>query len=65
LYSRRHKFFFGTQQVESLQTIAEFAASGKLKITIGRTAKLDDAIVLITDLETGRRTHGKAIIVMT
>ena len=65
LYSPRHKFFFGTQQVETLQTIAEFAASGALKITIGRTAKLDDAIALITDLETGRRTHGKAIIVMT
>jgi NADPH:quinone reductase-like Zn-dependent oxidoreductase len=65
LYSPRHKFFFGTQQLETLQKIAEFAASGKLKITIGRTAKLDDAIALITDLESGRRTQGKAVIDMT
>jgi NADPH:quinone reductase-like Zn-dependent oxidoreductase len=64
LYSPRHKFFFGAQRIEALQTIAELAGSGKLKISIGRTAKLEDAIALITDLEAGRRTQGKAVIVM-
>jgi hypothetical protein len=30
-----------------------------------RTAKLDDAIALVGDLEAGQRPKGKAVIVMT
>ena len=49
---------------ELLQKLADFAGSGKLRIGIGRTAKLDDAIAMLSDLEAGRRTKGKAVIVM-
>ncbi|AXL53689.1 hypothetical protein DSC91_007244 [Paraburkholderia caffeinilytica] len=65
LFSLRHKFVFGSPDTEILQKIADLAGGGKLKISIGRTEKLDDAIALISDLESGRRTKGKAIIVMT
>lgn len=64
LYLSRHKFVFGSQDTEILQNIADLAASGKLSISIGRTAGLDEAIALIGDLEAGRRTKGKAVIVM-
>lgn len=64
LYSPRHAFVMGTQDTELLQKLADFAGSGKLRIGIGRTAKLDVAIAMLSDLEAGRRTKGKAVIVM-
>ena len=63
-FSRRRKILFGTQDLETLQQIADLANSGKLGISIGRTAKLEDAIAIIGDLEAGRRAKGKAVIVM-
>ncbi|QWF71574.1 NAD(P)-dependent alcohol dehydrogenase [Methylomonas paludis] len=63
LYSRQHKFVFGSINPQILEKLAELAAAGKLSISIGRTAKLAEAIALITDLETGRRTKGKAVII--
>jgi NADPH:quinone reductase-like Zn-dependent oxidoreductase len=42
----------------------DLASSGKLPLTIGRTAPLAEAIALISDLEAGRRTKGKAVIVI-
>ena len=64
LVSRHRKFVFASLGVENLQKIVDLAASGKLPISIGRTATLDQAIALISDLEAGRRTKGKAVIVM-
>lgn len=64
LYSWRHKFVMGSQDADVLQKVADLAASGRLHISIGRSAKLDDAIALITDLEAGRRSKGKSVILM-
>jgi NADPH:quinone reductase-like Zn-dependent oxidoreductase len=64
LYSLRHRFVFSNQGTDVLQTIADMARSGKLRISIGRTVKLDEAIALIGDLEAGRRAKGKAVIAM-
>lgn len=43
-----------------MQTIADLAGSGKLRISIGCIVKLDEVIALIGDLEAGRRAKGKA-----
>jgi len=64
LISRRHKFVFASPSIDILQKIVDLATSGKLPISIGRTARLDEGIALIGDLEAGRRTKGKAVIVM-
>jgi NADPH:quinone reductase-like Zn-dependent oxidoreductase len=64
LFSRRRKFVFGSPSTEILQKIVDLASSGKLPISIGRMVKLDEGIALIGDLESGRRTKGKAVIVM-
>ena len=64
LVSRHRKFIFASPGAENLQKIVDLAASGKLPISIGRTAMLNQAIALISDLEAGRRTKGKAVILM-
>ena len=64
LFLRHRKFVFASPGAENLQKIVDLAASGKLPISIGRTATLDQAIALISDLEAGQRTKGKAIILM-
>jgi NADPH:quinone reductase-like Zn-dependent oxidoreductase len=64
LCSRRRKFVFGNPTTEVVQKIADLAGSGKLPLAIGRVAPLDDAIALIADLEAGRGSQGKAVIVM-
>jgi NADPH:quinone reductase-like Zn-dependent oxidoreductase len=64
LFSRRYKIFFGSQDAEILQKVADLAGNGKLSISIGRRATLEDAIAVISDLEAGRRAKGKAVIIM-
>jgi len=64
LFSRHYKIFFGSQDAEILRKVADLAGSGKLSISIGRRATLEDAIAVISDLEAGRRAKGKAVIVM-
>lgn len=65
LYSSRFKLVIGTQDTSTLQKIADLAATEQLAITIGRTVMLNEAIALIADLEAGRRTKGKAVIITT
>ena len=64
LYSRHRKVPFGSPGPEILQKLADLAVSGKMPISIGRTAPLNQAIALIGDLEAGRRVKGKSVIVM-
>jgi NADPH:quinone reductase-like Zn-dependent oxidoreductase len=64
LFSSRRQFVLGTPDISILQKIVDLASSGKLPLTIGRTAPLAEAIALISDLEAGRRTKGKAVIVI-
>jgi NADPH:quinone reductase-like Zn-dependent oxidoreductase len=64
LFSWRHKFVIGSPSAEILQKIVEFASAGKFRISIGRTARLEEGIRLIGDFEAGRLAKGKAVIVM-
>jgi NADPH:quinone reductase-like Zn-dependent oxidoreductase len=65
LFRRHRKLVFFNRNAETLQKIVEFAAAGKLKLPIGRTAKLTEAIPMITDVESGRHFKGKAVIQFT
>jgi NADPH:quinone reductase-like Zn-dependent oxidoreductase len=64
LFSKRHKFVFGSPSAEILQKIVGLASAGNFRISIGRTVPLEEGIPLIGDLEAGRRTKGKAVILM-
>jgi NADPH:quinone reductase-like Zn-dependent oxidoreductase len=64
LFFRHRKFVFASPSAEILQKVVDLAASGKLPISIGRTATLNQAIALISELEAGRRAKGKAVILM-
>jgi len=61
--SRRH-VLMSSPNTEILQKVVELAGAGKLPLSIGRTAPLDEAVALIKDLESGKRAKGKAVIVM-
>jgi NADPH:quinone reductase-like Zn-dependent oxidoreductase len=64
LFSRRHKFVFGSPSAEILQNIVDLPSAGKFRISINRTARLEQGIQLIGDFEAGRLAQGKAVIVM-
>jgi NADPH:quinone reductase-like Zn-dependent oxidoreductase len=64
LVTRRYKPVFGTQTVDTLEQVARLAADGKLRVQIGRTAPLEDAIRLISDVESGKKEPGRAVIVI-
>jgi NADPH:quinone reductase-like Zn-dependent oxidoreductase len=63
LLSRRYKVVFGTQTPDVLNKIAEFAASGRLRSTIGNVVPLSQAIQAITELERRGIPKGKLVIV--
>ncbi|MER9648687.1 NADP-dependent oxidoreductase [Mesorhizobium sp. M0199] len=64
LISSRHSFVRGVPSSTILQKIVDLAIAGRFPITIGRTARLPEAVALISDLESGKRVPGKAVIVM-
>lgn len=64
IISSRHSFVRGVPSLVILQKIVDIAVAGRLPITISRTVQLSEAIVLISDLEAGKRVPGKAVIVM-
>ncbi|RUY50824.1 MULTISPECIES: hypothetical protein [unclassified Mesorhizobium] len=64
IISSRHSFVRGVPSLRILQKIVDLAVGGRLPITISRTARLSEAIALISDLEAGKRVPGKAVIVM-
>jgi NADPH:quinone reductase-like Zn-dependent oxidoreductase len=60
---RRHRsLVFFSRNTQTLQKVVDFAALGKLRLPIGRTGSLSEAIPMITDLEHGKRLSGKAVI---
>ena len=63
LFSPRYKVVMGQQDVAALETLAAAAANGRLKIDIGRTAPLQDALALLNDVEQGRVRGGRSVIV--
>ncbi|MCP3368185.1 NAD(P)-dependent alcohol dehydrogenase [Bradyrhizobium cajani] len=62
--SRARKFVMGKQDEATLREVVALAAKGKLKISIGRVAPLNEASDLIRKLEAGERIRGKGLIVM-
>jgi NADPH:quinone reductase-like Zn-dependent oxidoreductase len=62
VFSRHRKLVFFNRNAETLQRVVDFAAAGKLKLPIGRTVNLKEAIPMIVDLECGKHFKGKAVI---
>ncbi|MGZ2484122.1 NADPH:quinone reductase-like Zn-dependent oxidoreductase [Rhizobium pisi] len=62
MLSRRYKLAFATMGIKHLPEIAELAASGTLRPAIGLEAPFTDALSVIADAETGRRTSGKTVL---
>jgi len=64
IFSRSRKMVMGKQDAATLQEVADLASQGKLRLTVGRTVKLNDAIELIEALESGSKVKGKGLIAM-
>lgn len=63
MLSGRYKLVFATMGYGRLPEIAELAAAGKLKPTIGQESPFADAISVITNVESGRRVAGRVVLV--
>ncbi|OWV77095.1 alcohol dehydrogenase [Rhizobium sp. R339] len=62
MLSRRYKLAFATMGIKRLPEIAALAGSGTLRPAIGLEAPFTDALSVIADTETGRRTSGKTVL---
>lgn len=60
--NRRLKLFFCSPRPEILDGIAGAAMAGKMRVPVGETVPLADAIGLIADLENGRKINGKGLV---
>ncbi|CAH2397051.1 hypothetical protein MES5069_160039 [Mesorhizobium escarrei] len=64
--SRRRKGHDGRpDRKEPATRVAYLAGEGKLSISIGRAARLEESIQLIADLRAGLPVKGKAVIVLS
>ena len=61
--SRRYKLAFATMGIKDLPAIAELAAEGVLRPTVGREAPFSDALSAIARAEGGARPVGKTVLV--
>lgn len=64
LTSSKHRMVRGLPSQDILAKVVRLAADGDFPISISRTAPLSEAIALIGDLEAGKRSSGKAVILM-
>ena len=62
--SRRYKLLFATMGIKHLAAIGDFASLSKLQPTIGREAPFADALNVIRDVQTGKYTSGKNVLIM-
>ena len=62
MLSRRYKLAFATMGIKHLTGIAELAANGTLRPTIGLEAPFSEALSVIADAENGRRHAGKMVL---
>lgn len=62
--SSKHKMVRGLPSLAILKKVVDLAVAGRFPISIGRTARLSEAIALISDLEAGKRVPGKAVVLM-
>lgn len=63
-FNRKLKLFFCTPRPEILDGIASAAVDGDIRMTVGMTVPLKDAIRLIAALEGGRKINGKGLVSM-
>ncbi|MBR1179052.1 NAD(P)-dependent alcohol dehydrogenase [Bradyrhizobium sp. KB893862 SZCCT0404] len=64
VFNRRLKAIICSARADILDGLASAAGNGKLRLPIAAIVPLNDAIPLITALETGRRLAGKALVAM-
>lgn len=64
IFNRRLKPIVCAARAEILDGLASAAGNGKLRLPIAEIVALNDAIPLITALETGRKLRGKALVAM-
>ncbi|MBB5577633.1 MULTISPECIES: NAD(P)-dependent alcohol dehydrogenase [Rhizobium] len=62
MLSRRYKLAFAASGLKHLPAIAELASDGTLWPTIGLEAPFSEALSVITDAETARRSYGKTVL---
>ena len=60
---RRYKVVFATMGIKHLADIAEFAAQGKLRSTIGRERPFSEAVDTIVAAESGARVPGRVVLI--
>jgi len=64
IFNRRLKPIVCTAGAQILDGLASAAGDGKLRLPVAETVLLNDAIPLVTALETGRKLNGKALVAM-
>ena len=64
LFNRRLKPLVGAPRAEVLEQLARAAGDGRLRLSVGRVAPLEDAIGLIAELEAGLKAGGKCLVKM-
>lgn len=63
-FNRKLKPIVCTPRADILDSLANVAGAGQLRLPIAETVPLSGAIQLITALETGRKINGKGLVVM-
>jgi NADPH:quinone reductase-like Zn-dependent oxidoreductase len=62
MLTRRYKIVFATMGMKHLADIAEWAAQGKLRSTIGRERPFSEAVETIASAESGARVPGRVVL---
>ncbi|QND72492.1 NAD(P)-dependent alcohol dehydrogenase [Tardiphaga robiniae] len=64
IFDRKLRPIICTARADILDGLASAAGTGKLHLPVAETVHLNDAILLITALEAGRKLPGKALVAM-
>jgi NADPH:quinone reductase-like Zn-dependent oxidoreductase len=64
IFNRRLKPIICAARADILDDLASAAGNGKLRLPVAKTVLLNDAIPLVTALESGRKLAGKALVAM-
>ena len=64
LFSRRFKVIICSANSDNLTRVAQRAEEGTLRLPIGETASLGEAIRLLREVESGKKIGGKGLIAM-
>ncbi len=64
LFNRRYKFVMADMSAATVGKVIDFSVEKGLQINIGESVPLAGAIPLITEIENGKKTRGKAVVVI-